>query len=157
MSRSRKPRVLAVASGGGHFVQLRRMRPAWAHCEVHYLSTLADYARELEPGARLHLVNDANRWDKIGVARMAMRVAWTLVKLRPDVIVSTGAAAGYFALRFGKMMGARTIWVDSIANAEELSLTGRMVEKYADLWLTQWPDLAGTDGAPGPRCVGSVL
>lgn len=157
MSRSRKPRVLAVASGGGHFVQLRRMRPAWEHCEVHYLSTLADYARELEPGARLHLVNDANRWDKIGVARMAMRVAWTLVKLRPDVIVSTGAAAGYFALRFGKMMGARTIWVDSIANAEELSLTGRMVEKYADLWLTQWPDLAGTDDNPGPRCVGSVL
>ena len=150
-------RILAVASGGGHFVQLRRMRPAWEHCEVHYLSTLADYARELEPGARLHLVNDANRWDKIGVAHMAMRVAWTLVKLRPDVIVSTGAAAGYFALRFGKMMGARTIWVDSIANAEELSLTGRMVEKYADLWLTQWPDLAGTEDTPGPRCVGSVL
>ena len=154
---TRQPRILAVASGGGHFVQLRRMRPAWEHCEVHYLSTLADYARELEPGAKLHLVNDANRWDKIGVARMAMRVAWTLIKLRPDVIVSTGAAAGYFALRFGKLMGARTIWVDSIANAEELSLTGRMVEKYADLWLTQWPDLAGTDEAQGPRYVGSVL
>lgn len=157
MSSSRKVRVLAVASGGGHFVQLRRMRPAWEHCEVHYLSTLADYARELEPGARLHLVNDANRWDKIGIARMAVRVAWTLVKVRPDVIVSTGAAAGYFALRFGKMLGARTVWVDSIANAEELSLTGRMVEKYADLWLTQWPELAGDEGANGPRCAGSVL
>lgn len=150
----RRTRVLAVASGGGHFVQLRRMRPAWEHCEVHYLSTLADYANDLEPGATLHLVNDASRWDKLGIARMAMRVAWTLVKVRPRVIVSTGAAAGYFALRFGKLMGARTIWVDSIANAEELSLTGKMVRKYADLYLTQWPELAGPDG---PRYEGSVL
>ncbi|MBK7405910.1 MAG: UDP-N-acetylglucosamine--LPS N-acetylglucosamine transferase [Phycisphaerales bacterium] len=150
----RRTRVLAVASGGGHFVQLRRMRPAWEHCEVHYLTTLAEYAKELEPGATLHLVNDANRWDKIGVARMALRVLWTLLRLRPKVVISTGAAAGYFALRFGKLLGARTIWIDSIANAEELSLTGRMVGKYADLYLTQWPQLATPQG---PRCEGSVL
>ncbi|HZW11195.1 MAG TPA: hypothetical protein VFF69_14935 [Phycisphaerales bacterium] len=153
MSR-RRPRVLAVASGGGHFVQLRRMRPAWEHCETHYLTTLPEYRAELEPGATLHLVNDANRWDKAGVARMALRVLWTLLRLRPDVVVSTGAAPGYFAIRFGKLLGARTIWVDSIANAEELSMTGRMVRRHADLWLTQWPELATTDG---PRYEGSVL
>ncbi len=151
---ARKKRILAVASGGGHFVQLRRMRPAWEHCEVHYLSTLADYANDLEPGATLHLVNDANRWDKVGIARMALRVGWTLLRVRPHVIISTGAAAGYFALRFGKLLGARTVWIDSIANAEELSLTGTMVRKYADLYLTQWPDLAKPDG---PRHEGSVL
>jgi UDP-N-acetylglucosamine:LPS N-acetylglucosamine transferase len=153
MSR-RRPRILAVASGGGHFVQLRRMRPAWEHCETHYLTTLPEYRAELEPSAALHLVNDANRWDKVGVAKMALRVAWTLLKLRPDVVISTGAAPGYFALRLGKLLGARTIWVDSIANAEELSMTGRMVRRHADLWLTQWPELATPEG---PRYEGSVL
>jgi len=151
---ARKKRILAVASGGGHFVQLRRMRPAWEHCEVHYLTTIADYARDLEPGARLHLVNDASRWDKLGIARMALRVAWTLAKVRPDVIISTGAAPGFFAIRFGRLLRARTIWVDSIANAEELSMTGRMVARHADLYLTQWPELASDDG---PRYEGSVL
>lgn len=151
---ARRRRILGVASGGGHFVQLRRMRPAWAHCEAHYLTTLRDYARELEPGARLHLVNDASRWDRLGVLRMAFRVAWTLLRVRPDVVISTGAAAGYFALRFGKLLGARTVWVDSIANAEELSMTGRMVRRYADLYLTQWPELSAPDG---PRYEGSVL
>lgn len=162
---AQRTRILAVASGGGHFVQLRRMRPAWEHCEVHYLTTLAEYGSELEPGARLHLVNDANRWDKVGIARMALRVLWLVVRLRPGVVISTGAAPGYFALRFGKLLGARTIWVDSIANAEELSMTGRMAGKHADLWLTQWEHLAGAgsgdgDGAgrgAGPRYVGSVL
>ncbi len=152
---NKKPsRILAVASGGGHFVQLRRMRPAWEHCEVHYLTTLADYAAELEPGARLHLVNDASRWDKVGIARMAVRVLWLFLRLRPAVVISTGAAPGYFAIRFGKLLGARTIWVDSIANVEQISMTGELVRKYSDLWLTQWPHLAREGG---PHCLGSVL
>lgn len=146
--------ILAVASGGGHFVQLRRMRPAWEHCEVHYLTTVAEYAAELEPGARLHLVNDASRWDKVGIARMAARVLWILLRVRPRVVISTGAAPGYFAIRFGKLLGARTVWVDSIANADEVSMTGQLVRRHADLWLTQWPELAGPEG---PRYEGSVL
>ena len=64
------------------------------------------------------------------------------------------AACGYFALRFAKLMGARTIWLDSIANVEELSMTGRLVRPYADLWLTQWPELARPDG---PYFQGAVL
>ena len=150
----KQPRILAIASGGGHFVQLRRMRPAWAHCEVHYVSTFADCAGELEPGVSFRLVNDGNREDKLKVLLMAVRVGWIVLTLRPDVVISTGAAPGYFALRFGKLIGARTIWIDSIANADQLSMTGRIVQKYADLWLTQWPELVGPDG---PGFEGSVL
>jgi UDP-N-acetylglucosamine:LPS N-acetylglucosamine transferase len=85
---------------------------------------------------------------------MAMRVAVILLVERPDVIVSTGAAPGYFALRLGKFLGLRTIWVDSIANVERLSLSGQRVGRFADLWLTQWPHLAA---AGGPSYHGSVL
>jgi hypothetical protein len=58
------------------------------------------------------------------------------------VVVSTGAAPGYIAIRLGKLLGARTVWIDSVANVEELSLSGRMVSGRADLCLTQWPHLA---------------
>ena len=85
---------------------------------------------------------------------MAIQILWILVRTRPHVIVSTGAAPGYFALRLGKLLGARTVWLDSIANAGELSMTGRLVRKYADLWLTQWPHLAGP---AGPDFRGGVL
>ena len=72
----------------------------------------------------------------------------------PDVVVSTGAAPGYAAIRFAGWIGAKTIWVDSIANVEELSLSGRMAGRIADLWLTQWEHLAGPQG---PHFEGSVL
>ena len=40
----------------------------------------------------------------------------------------------------------RTIWLDSIANSEELSGSGQHAKRWADAWLTQWPHLATPDG-----------
>jgi hypothetical protein len=77
-----------------------------------------------------------------------------VLRERPDVVLSTGAAPGFFALLFGRLLGARTIWLDSIANIEELSMSGRMARRHADLWLTQWPHLARPDG---PECAGRVF
>ena len=71
-----------------------------------------------------------------------MRILWIVVKVRPDIVISTGAAPGYFAIRFGRWLGARTCWVDSIANAGQLSLSGRKVRKYATTVLSQWPEVA---------------
>lgn len=147
------PKVLALASGGGHWVQLCRLLEALKHARTVCATTaLGDAA--LAPDADVHRVRDGNRWNKRALLASAWDV-WRLVwRVRPDVILTTGAAPGYFALRFGKMLGAKTIWVDSIANAEELSLSGQKAGKYADLWLTQWPELARPEG---PAFAGSVL
>ena len=77
---------------------------------------------------------------------MIVRVVWVVLKERPDVVISTGAAPGVVALRVGKWIGARTVWVDSIANVEEMSLSGRRVRHFADLWLSQWPEVAKKQG-----------
>ena len=44
---------------------------------------------------------------------------------RPDVIITTGAAPGAMALVFGKLVGARTIWIDGLASADKLLASGR--------------------------------
>ncbi|MDX2132717.1 MAG: UDP-N-acetylglucosamine--LPS N-acetylglucosamine transferase [Planctomycetota bacterium] len=154
MSGSPPVRVLAVASAGGHWTQLLRLRPAFDGCDVTFLTTDKGDGNAAGEGARVLRVNDASRWNKFGVLRMAARVLFAVLRVRPDVIVSTGAAPGYFALRFGRWVGARTVWLDSIANADELSMTGRMVRPYADLWLTQWEHLAAPEG---PEFAGAVL
>ena len=71
------------------------------------------------------------------------------------MVVSTGAAPGLIALPIAKLFGARTVWIDSLANCERLSLSGRIARHFSDLWLTQWPHLAGSHA--GLRCYGSVL
>jgi UDP-N-acetylglucosamine:LPS N-acetylglucosamine transferase len=91
-------------------------------------------------------VTDANRWERLKLLRMAVEVLWLVVRLRPDVVVTTGAAPGLAALAFGRLVGARTLWIDSIANSEQLSDSGRLATRLAHRCLTQWPHLAGADG-----------
>ena len=146
-------KVLALASGGGHWVQLLRMRPALAGCKIVYATTNDGYRVDV-PGEDFVLIPDASRWDRMALLRSCWKILLLVLRERPDVVITTGAAPGYFAIRFGKLLRARTIWVDSVANVDELSLSGRKAGPHADLWLTQWQHLA-KDGGPGYR--GSVL
>ncbi len=152
MNRFARQRVLAVASSGGHWIQLRRLAPAFEGQDVAYLTTDPGHRSEVG-AARFYTVNDANRWNKLGLARCALKIIAVLLRERPTVVVSTGAAPGYLAIRCARLLRARTIWVDSLANIEELSMSGRLASATADLCLTQWPHLA--DGAV--RYLGAVL
>lgn len=155
-------KVLAIASSGGHFVQLLRLMPAFDGAIVTVASTDAEQAHEVYAQAErlgmsqpaFRTVIDANRWQKIRLVKSLLGIVWLVLRIRPEVVITTGAAPGYFALRIGKLIGARTIWIDSIANAEELSLAGQKAGRHADLWLTQWAHLA-KDG--GPLHKGAVL
>lgn len=164
-------RVLAVASAGGHLVQLRRLRRAFAGCATSWVTTdpafeagiRADAEADGEPAPRVFAVPEGSRWNKIALVRQMLAVLRVVLTVRPHVVLTTGAAPGYFAIRFAKLLGARTIWIDSVANAEELSLSGREAGRHASLFLTQWPHLAiaedeGGDGpARGPRHLGAVI
>jgi UDP-N-acetylglucosamine:LPS N-acetylglucosamine transferase len=147
------PRVLAVSSGGGHWVQLLRLRPAMEGCPVLFVTVSKAYRTDV-PGERFRCIPDATRWNKLKLVWMAAKLALIMLREWPDVVISTGAAPGYFAMRLGRLMRAKTIWIDSIANIEQLSLSGQMVCGKANLVLTQWPHLAQADA---PLYRGSVL
>lgn len=159
---ARPPRVLAIASGGGHWAQLMRLRPAWDDCDVTYVTTLPGYrdrilAMSAARGQRrpeVRLVADAHRPQWLRLSLVLVQVAWILIRVRPDAVISTGAAPGAIAVRLGARLGCRTVWVDSIANAEAMSESGAYAGPHADLWLTQWSDLARPGG---PEYRGSVL
>ena len=149
----RKHKILAVASGGGHWGQLLRLKPLFNDCATTFVTVNRAYRSEVR-NDRFYVINDATRWNKIGLLVVFAQLALILLKERPDVIISTGAAPGYIALRLGRIFGAKTIWIDSIANVEQLSLSGQWARATADLWLTQWPHLAKPNG---PHFVGTLL
>jgi UDP-N-acetylglucosamine:LPS N-acetylglucosamine transferase len=147
-------KVLAIASGGGHWVQMRRLRPAFSEVEVVFVSVKASYSAEVV-GHRFYTVRDVTRWDKWGFAILVLQLLRILWLERPDVVVTTGSAPGFIALRMAKqLLGAKTMWMDSIANCETVSSSGQRARRFADVWLTQWEHLARDDG---PEFWGSVL
>lgn len=160
--RNKPPKVLAICSGGGHWVELRRLQRAFEGCDTIWCTTHAAYRDELvaetpsgEPAPRFHSVLEANRWQKLRMIGQFFGVIWVLIRVRPDVIVSTGSSPGFFAVCLGKVvLRARTIWVQSIADTEGMSMSGSLAGRYADLWLTQWEHLAQPDG---PHYFGAVV
>jgi UDP-N-acetylglucosamine:LPS N-acetylglucosamine transferase len=141
-----RPVILAVSSGGGHWVQMQRLSRAFEGAEVHYATTDASVAAAIGP-AHVHVFPDANKDTPLRLLMALVRIAWIVLRVRPDVVVSTGAAGGFLAIRIGRMIGARTMFIDSIANARELSISARLALGVADRVLSQWPRVAEHAGA----------
>ena len=149
---SKKIKILAVSSSGGHWIQLNRLRPFLIKYDTTYVST--DETLKVTISEKFYSVRDANMWDKLGLIVQAFQIFFVVLKVKPDIIVSTGAAPGFFSLLVGKILRKKTIWIDSIANADEMSMAGMKCRKFADIWLTQWPELANDNG---PMYRGQVL
>ena len=113
-------------------MQLMRLKTAFQDAEVVYMSTNSSFAIDV-PGARLVTVPDANIWEKVAMVKMFAAVFFRVAMIRPDVVVTTGAAPGLSALMVGKLFGARTMWIDSIANSEQLSGSGKVARHFADV------------------------
>ena len=132
-------RILAAASGGGHWQQLSAVTSELAGHEFTWLTTHENPA----PDAGItHRCADADSTQPVALIHMAMRVFRVTRQVKPEVVISTGAAIGFFAVLFGRFTGAHTIWVDSLANSRRISLSGRLARHICHLHLTQWPSLA---------------
>src|SRR3954462_9831995 len=117
MGKSGRHRILAVASAGGHWVQLARLSEAFADSDTLYVTTVA--GKTAPSGHRAVVkISDASRNEPWRVVLATVQLALLMLRLRPHAVITTGAAPGYVALRLAKLRGCRTVWLDSIANAE---------------------------------------
>ena len=137
-----KQKIIAVASVGGHFVQLLTITKALEkHYEIIYCST-HNNCRDLIGGCKYYLMEDFNRKTPWKLMACFFRNVRLIKEERPVVVISTGAAPGLAALMAAKVCGVKTIWIDSIANVQHLSASGRLARKFVSRIYTQWPALA---------------
>lgn len=148
-------KVLAVSSGGGHLVEMRRIMPAFACCDVAYVCTDREADADLA-AYRYYSIRDVSRRDRpAAFAVLIWQLIAILRKERPEVVVTTGSAPGLIAIALAKVMNrSRTVWIDCSSQAERMSLSGRLARPVADAWLTQWKHLARPNG---PEYWGAVL
>jgi UDP-N-acetylglucosamine:LPS N-acetylglucosamine transferase len=147
-------KIVAVASAGGHWTEMMHLKEVFDGHDVVFVCTLEMYQSEVGSN-RFYAIPGVSRLYKRLILVSIAKLLFILVRERPEIVITTGSGPGLLALFFSKMLGARTVWIDSIASVEHLSLSGKMAKKFADLWLTQWPHLANP--VEGPAYLGSVL
>ena len=137
-----KKKVIAVASIGGHWIQLQRIaRPMEEKYEMVYVSNHPKCATMVK-GQKFYQTADFSRSDAWKLIPSFFNAVKMIFREKPDAIITTGAAPGLVFLMAGKLLGRKTIWIDSIANAEHLSASGRIASMFASRTYTQWKDLA---------------
>lgn len=133
-------KLMAIASAGGHWKQLMLISPAFEGGDVFYVTTLDGLPQESKL-SKFKIIKDSNKGEPLNILVTAFQVCSCFLKFNPDVVISTGAAPGVLGLVIARLCGKKTIWVDSIANANNLSLGGRLSRMFAHTVLTQWPGL----------------
>ncbi len=148
-------KICLAASAGGHLTELLKLPEVWDGKDHFFVTTSEVVLKKLGNGARAYAVPWANRNHPLLLLRMLASCVNIMRKERPDVVISSGAAVGCLFCILGKLMGKKVVWLELIAFADEISLSGKIVQFFADLFLVQWPELARR--YPRARYAGNVL
>jgi UDP-N-acetylglucosamine:LPS N-acetylglucosamine transferase len=137
-------RICAGASAGGHVNQLLKlleMSQSWPQPPSFYVTTLEELAGKLRQKGPVYVIGECNRQCPLKALRVVVRSIKIVIKERPGVVITTGSLPLAILCLVAKLFGAKIVWIDSIANVERFSMSGRLIRPFANLFLTQWPNL----------------
>ena len=145
LKKNKTLKICVGASAGGHMNELSRLLDksnSWPYQPSFYVTTLKALAGKLGQKGPVYIIGECNRQLLLKTFGVLARSLKIIIKERPDVVITTGSLPLAIVCLSAKLIGAKIVWIDSIANIECFSMSGRMVLPFADLFLTQWPELA---------------
>ena len=144
-------KLVVGASAGGHAnelqILLRNARGLWPAEPAAYITTMAIAASGFDAGNRpVHVIGECDRRKPLQAVSVLGRTLWLAFKERPDVVVTTGSMPLALFCIWSKLLGAKVVWIDSVAQCDEMSASGKLMRRVANLCLVQWADLAARVG-----------
>jgi len=134
-------KILAVASSGGHWIELLRITKALENIfEICYVSTLSDRGNSVK-GQHFYMISDFSRTDAMKIVPVFVQALKIVRSENPNVIITTGAAPGLVMVFIGWLFRKKTVWIDSLANVRRLSLSARIASLFVSRIYTQWKEL----------------
>jgi UDP-N-acetylglucosamine:LPS N-acetylglucosamine transferase len=146
-------KIALVCSFGGHLTELQFLSAAFDDHETFYISYDNVRTRDLDERAYLLDSIDRSPWR---MAKGFYRMGRILYRERPAAVVSTGSEIAIPAFVWARILGAETVFIESLCRVQAISATGRVVYPLSDLFLVQWPGLVDEAGDRA-RYEGTVL
>jgi UDP-N-acetylglucosamine:LPS N-acetylglucosamine transferase len=148
-------KICLVCSHGGHLTETLLLLEALAGHEIFFATYHSARGREVEQISRAYFTANIgwNPWRMLRAWFWALALLW---RERPDAILSLGAEIAVPFFYLGRLLGIRTLYLESWCRVEDLSLTGRLVYPVCDAFWVQWPELLPASG-PKARYQGAVI
>lgn len=142
-----KTRVIFTSSAGGHYSELCELDElmmrynSFLITEDHemmqeYKKTNKSRSWYMPAGTKEHLFKFLCNFP-INIFKSFM----AYLKVRPDVVIATGAHTTVPICYIAKMFGKKVIFIETFANITTKTLSGKLVYPIADLFLVQWEEM----------------
>ena len=137
-----KLKVCLCCSAGGHLAELQVLEKSWQGYDTFYLLMRGPTAVGLrDKGYRVYEVDNARRTAPWTMLKTLWQT-WPIIrKEKPDVIITTGAGVVIPACLLVKLKRGKLVYVETIAEVDRPTVTGRILHPFADLFIVQWPGL----------------
>lgn len=142
-----KERVLFIASAGGHFTELLALRPMFKTYDsfimTEKIKSSIPFAKEFQgrfgfllPGTMAHPFSYP--FKLLGNCFISL---YYYLKFRPKVVITTGVQSAAPMCCIAKIMGSKVIYIESFANIETKTASGKIIYHFADFFVVQWKNM----------------
>lgn len=140
-------KVMFISSTGGHLSELMQLKPLFDDYDSYLVTektkgnlnlkkTWGDHVSYLVYGSKDHLFSYIFKF-----AYNCIKSLCLFIKIRPKVIVSTGAHTAVPMCYIGKLFGRKIVYIETYANLHTKSLSGKLVYPIANLFIVQWESM----------------
>lgn len=134
-------KVCLVGSSGGHLTHLYMLKPLWKNMNRFWVTFDKIDANSILKDEKIYYCyypTNRNLKNLIKNTFLAIKV---LNKEKPDLIISSGAAVAVPFFWLGKLMGAKTVYIEVFDRIDKPTLTGRLVKPVTDRFIVQWEEM----------------
>lgn len=139
--KARELKICIACSPGGHMIQAKALASVYEKYNHFFFTFSCPFTEKLSKTSRIHTISNIYRTNPISWITGAVASLHVAILERPDVVISTGASVVLFFCIFAKLLGAKLIFVESMAKVERPTLTARLLYPFTDLFIVQWPGL----------------
>jgi len=142
-----KKRVLFISSCGGHLTELMQLKEMFKKYDYHVITEKTKSTKNMknEYKNRIHYLiygtKDHMLTYPIKLLLNSFLSLYWFIKIRPKYIISTGAHTAGPICCIGKIFGSKIIFIETFANITKPTITGKLIYKFADLFIVQWESM----------------
>ncbi|WP_299143010.1 hypothetical protein [uncultured Vibrio sp.] len=125
----KKEKVVFISSPGGHLIQLNLLANKLDSYDAMFVSTYKAKPSFINTD-NYSPITDFSRDDIYKIFLSTYEAIKIIISFKPDAIITTGAAPGLIFVILARLMNKKSIWVDSMANYNKLSLSGRLAKLF---------------------------
>jgi beta-1,4-N-acetylglucosaminyltransferase len=134
-------KVCLVGSSGGHLTHLYMLKDFWKDKKRFWVTfDKKDAQSILKEEKKYYCYYPTNR-NIINLIKNTFLAIKVLKKEKPDLIISSGAAVAVPFFYIGKLMGAKTVYIEVFDRIDKSTLTGKLVYPVTDKFIVQWEEM----------------